>query len=157
MRSIGPAVTREQCPAFLRNSNGRLDLPGPTQAVNSSSVGFHGKQSFKRGSPCSSYYRMLVASTFMGSNGKKPDCASVNLWGALMLGYLFSFIPIGDKMTWSLYYSISQSLERWNVSGIRLYLRKGIFLQSRYFPRECYSWGPSSSTYSCWENQVSIP
>ena len=30
MRSIGPAVTREQCPAFLRNSNGRLDLPGPT-------------------------------------------------------------------------------------------------------------------------------
>lgn len=74
-----------------------------------------------------------------------------------MLGYLFSFIPIGDKMTWSLYYSISQSLERWNVSGIRLYLRKGIFLQSRYFPRECYSWGPSSSTYSCWENQVSIP
>ena len=25
MRSIGPAVTREQCPAFLRNSNGRLD------------------------------------------------------------------------------------------------------------------------------------
>ena len=37
-----------------------------------------------------------------------------------MLGYLFSFIPVGDKMTWSLYYSISQSLERWNVSGIRL-------------------------------------
>src|SRR5574337_357972 len=31
MRSIGPAVTREQCPAFLRNSHGRLDLPGPTQ------------------------------------------------------------------------------------------------------------------------------
>ena len=31
MRSIGPAVTREQCPAFLRNSSGRLDLPGPTQ------------------------------------------------------------------------------------------------------------------------------
>ena len=30
MRSIGPAVTREQCPAFLRNSNGRWDLPGPT-------------------------------------------------------------------------------------------------------------------------------
>ena len=30
MRSIGPAVTREQSPAFLRNSNGRLDLPGPT-------------------------------------------------------------------------------------------------------------------------------
>ena len=29
MRSIGPAVTREQSPAFLRNSNGRLDLPGP--------------------------------------------------------------------------------------------------------------------------------
>ena len=29
--SIGPAVTREQSPAFLRNSNGRLDLPGPTQ------------------------------------------------------------------------------------------------------------------------------
>src|SRR5574340_2062 len=28
MRSIGPAVTREQSPAFLRNSNGRLDLPG---------------------------------------------------------------------------------------------------------------------------------
>ena len=28
---IGPAVTREQSPAFLRNSNGRLDLPGPTQ------------------------------------------------------------------------------------------------------------------------------
>ena len=27
----GPAVTREQSPAFLRNSNGRLDLPGPTQ------------------------------------------------------------------------------------------------------------------------------
>src|SRR5574337_1249114 len=27
MRSIGPAVTREQSPAFLRNSNGRLDLP----------------------------------------------------------------------------------------------------------------------------------
>ena len=31
LRSIGPAVTREQCPAFLRNSNGRVDLPGPTQ------------------------------------------------------------------------------------------------------------------------------
>ena len=29
--TIGPAVTREQSPAFLRNSNGRLDLPGPTQ------------------------------------------------------------------------------------------------------------------------------
>ena len=29
MRSIGPAVTREQSPAFLRNSNGRVDLPGP--------------------------------------------------------------------------------------------------------------------------------
>ena len=29
--SIGPAVTREQSPAFLRNSNGILDLPGPTQ------------------------------------------------------------------------------------------------------------------------------
>ena len=28
MTSIGPAVTREQSPAFLRNSNGRLDLPG---------------------------------------------------------------------------------------------------------------------------------
>ena len=27
MRSIGPAVTREQSPAFLRNSNGRLDFP----------------------------------------------------------------------------------------------------------------------------------
>ena len=26
-----PSVTREQSPAFLRNSNGRLDLPGPTQ------------------------------------------------------------------------------------------------------------------------------
>ena len=32
MRSIGPAVTREQSPAFFRNSNGRLDLPGPTHA-----------------------------------------------------------------------------------------------------------------------------
>ena len=32
MRSIGPAVTREQSPAFLRNSNGRLDFPGPTHA-----------------------------------------------------------------------------------------------------------------------------
>ena len=31
MRSIGPAVTREKSPAFLRNSNGRLDFPGPTQ------------------------------------------------------------------------------------------------------------------------------
>ena len=31
MRSIGLAVTREKSPAFLRNSNGRLDLPGPTQ------------------------------------------------------------------------------------------------------------------------------
>ena len=30
MRSIGPAVTREQSPAFLHNSNGRLELPGPT-------------------------------------------------------------------------------------------------------------------------------
>ena len=29
MRSIGPAVTREQSPAFLHNSNGRLDFPGP--------------------------------------------------------------------------------------------------------------------------------
>ena len=28
MRSIGPAVTRGQSPAFLRNSNGTLDLPG---------------------------------------------------------------------------------------------------------------------------------
>ena len=35
MRSIGPAVTREQCPAFLRNSSGRLDLPGPTQEASS--------------------------------------------------------------------------------------------------------------------------
>src|SRR5574340_1130296 len=34
MRSIGPAVTREQSPAFLRNSNGRLDLPGPTQEAS---------------------------------------------------------------------------------------------------------------------------
>ena len=33
MRSIGPAVTREQSPAFLRNSNGRLDFPGPTHDV----------------------------------------------------------------------------------------------------------------------------
>ena len=31
VESIGPAVTREQSPAFFRNSNGRLDLPGPTQ------------------------------------------------------------------------------------------------------------------------------
>src|SRR5574341_2176246 len=31
MRSIGPLLTREQSPAFVRNSNGRLDLPGPTQ------------------------------------------------------------------------------------------------------------------------------
>lgn len=28
---------------------------------------------------CSSYYRMLVTSAFVGSSGKKPDCASVNL------------------------------------------------------------------------------
>src|SRR5574341_39448 len=28
MRSIGPAVTREQSPGFLRNLNGRLDLLG---------------------------------------------------------------------------------------------------------------------------------
>ena len=34
MRSIGPAVTREQSPAFLRNSNGRLDFPGPTQEAS---------------------------------------------------------------------------------------------------------------------------
>ena len=34
MRSIGPAVTREQSPAFLRNSTGRLDLPGPTQEAS---------------------------------------------------------------------------------------------------------------------------
>src|SRR5574340_1201274 len=34
MRSIGPAVTREQSPAFLHNSNGRLDLPGPTQEAS---------------------------------------------------------------------------------------------------------------------------
>ena len=34
MRSIGPAVTREQCPAFLRNSSGRLDFPGPTQEAS---------------------------------------------------------------------------------------------------------------------------
>ena len=33
MRSIGPAVTREQSPAFLRNSNGRLDFPGPKTGV----------------------------------------------------------------------------------------------------------------------------
>ena len=38
MRSIGPAVTREQSPAFLRNSNGRLDLPGPTQEALSDCV-----------------------------------------------------------------------------------------------------------------------
>ena len=31
MRSIGPAVTREQSPAFLRNSNGRLDFPGKSK------------------------------------------------------------------------------------------------------------------------------
>ena len=42
MRSIGPAVTREQCPAFLRNSSGRLDLPGPTQfkSINSLVLSF---------------------------------------------------------------------------------------------------------------------
>ena len=34
MRSIGPAVTREQSPAFLGNSNGRLDFPGPTQEAS---------------------------------------------------------------------------------------------------------------------------
>src|SRR5574337_1346694 len=34
MRSIGPAVTREQSPACLRNSNGRLDFPGPTQEAS---------------------------------------------------------------------------------------------------------------------------
>src|SRR5574337_618957 len=34
MRSIGPAVTREQSPAFLRNSDGRLDFPGPTQEAS---------------------------------------------------------------------------------------------------------------------------
>src|SRR5574340_139748 len=34
MRSIGPAVTREQSPAFLRNSNGRLDFPGPPQEAS---------------------------------------------------------------------------------------------------------------------------
>ena len=34
MRSIGPAVTREPSPAFLRNSNGRLDFPGPTQEAS---------------------------------------------------------------------------------------------------------------------------
>src|SRR5574337_1356387 len=34
MRSIGPAVTREKSPAFLRNSNGRLDFPGPTQGAS---------------------------------------------------------------------------------------------------------------------------
>src|SRR5574337_724437 len=34
MRSIGPEVTREQSPAFLRNSNGRLDFPGPTQEAS---------------------------------------------------------------------------------------------------------------------------
>src|SRR5574341_521482 len=44
MRSIGPAVTREQCPAFLRNSNGRLDLPGPTQEAMSDSVRPHRRQ-----------------------------------------------------------------------------------------------------------------
>src|SRR5574340_950475 len=38
MRSIGPAVTREQSPAFLRNSNGRLDLPGPTQEAAATPV-----------------------------------------------------------------------------------------------------------------------
>ena len=32
--SIGPAVTREKSPAFLRNSNGRLDFPGPTQEAS---------------------------------------------------------------------------------------------------------------------------
>ena len=30
-RPDSPTMTREQSPAFLRNSNGRLDLPGPTQ------------------------------------------------------------------------------------------------------------------------------
>ena len=34
MRSIGPAVTREQSPAFLRNSNGRLDFPGPSKLLS---------------------------------------------------------------------------------------------------------------------------
>src|SRR5574337_492826 len=33
-RLVGHAVTREQSPAFLRNSNGRLDLPGPTQEAS---------------------------------------------------------------------------------------------------------------------------
>ena len=31
---LGPAVTREQSTAFLRNSNGRLDLPVPTQEAS---------------------------------------------------------------------------------------------------------------------------
>ena len=34
MRSICPAVTREQFPALPRNSNGRLDFPGPTQEAS---------------------------------------------------------------------------------------------------------------------------
>ena len=39
MRSIGPAVTREQSPAFLRNPNGRLDFPGSPSASGPKTVG----------------------------------------------------------------------------------------------------------------------
>ena len=34
LNAIGPAVTQEQSPAFLRNTNGRLDFPGPTQEAS---------------------------------------------------------------------------------------------------------------------------
>ena len=34
MRSICPAVRREQAPALLRISNGRLDIPGPKQEAS---------------------------------------------------------------------------------------------------------------------------
>ena len=45
MRSIGPAVTRKQSPAFLRNSNGRWDLPGPLNARASYTFNLqHGNQ-----------------------------------------------------------------------------------------------------------------
>ena len=39
MRSIGPAVTREQSPAFLRNSNGRLVIKHETRQESRSSAG----------------------------------------------------------------------------------------------------------------------
>ena len=65
MRSIGPAVTREQSPAFLRNSNGRLDLPtlNGKQAKPSTEVKVGDVMEIRFGEKMAKYRILAVAET----------------------------------------------------------------------------------------------